>query len=116
MLLSINGKVFSLATKNRLLVTYISANNNDKLHSLSLTTGHLSHMKKIYNRLIPKIIPWINAMLYCFPISVVDLLVLKIFYIAVDRETNQGNPNLHLFSVQSGEIIKSLIQKKQSNW
>lgn len=34
----------------------------------------------------------------------------------VDRETNQGNPNLHLYSVQSGEIIKSLIQKKQSNW
>lgn len=46
----------------------------------------------------------------------VDLFILKIFYMAVDRETNQGNPNLHLFSVQSGEIIKSLIQKKQSNW
>lgn len=55
-------------------------------------------------------------MLYCFPIYVVDLLILKIFYITVDTETNQGNPNLHLYSVQSGEIIKSLIQKKQSNW
>lgn len=87
MLLSINGKVFSLTTKNRLLVTFISANNNDKLHSLSLTTGHLYHMKKIYNRLIPKIILWINAMLYCFPIYVVDLLVLKIFY----NCSGQGN-------------------------
>lgn len=75
MLLSIDGKVFSLATKNRLLVTFISANNNDKLHSLSLTTGHLYPMKKIYNRLIPKNILWINAMLYCFPMYMADLLV-----------------------------------------
>lgn len=97
-------------------MTFISANNNDKLHSFSFTTEHLYHVEIIYNRLMPKNIQWTNAMFYCFPIYVVDLLILKIFYITVDRETNQGNPNLHLYSVQSGEIIKSLIQKKQSNW
>ncbi|XP_048747490.2 eukaryotic translation initiation factor 2A-like isoform X2 [Ostrea edulis] len=34
----------------------------------------------------------------------------------VNRETNQGNPNLHLYNAQTGELLKSLIQKKQLNW
>ncbi|XP_061185525.1 eukaryotic translation initiation factor 2A-like [Saccostrea echinata] len=34
----------------------------------------------------------------------------------VNKETNQGNPNLHLYNAQTGDLIKSLMQKKQSNW
>ncbi|KAK3095407.1 hypothetical protein FSP39_014310 [Pinctada imbricata] len=34
----------------------------------------------------------------------------------VNQTTNQGNPNLHLYDATSGDLLKSLIQKKQSNW
>ncbi|RUS75850.1 hypothetical protein EGW08_016371 [Elysia chlorotica] len=34
----------------------------------------------------------------------------------VNREGGAGMPNLHIFDVQTGEIKKSYIQKKQINW
>lgn len=35
---------------------------------------------------------------------------------SVNQEASQGNPNLHIYSIQTGTLIKSLIQKKQTNW
>ncbi|OWF54601.1 Eukaryotic translation initiation factor 2A [Mizuhopecten yessoensis] len=34
----------------------------------------------------------------------------------VNPETKQGNPNLHLYDITTGVMLRSFIQKKQKNW
>lgn len=34
----------------------------------------------------------------------------------VNQETQKGNPNLHLYNVRTGSLVKSLIQRKQTKW
>lgn len=41
---------------------------------------------------------------------------MHVSYISVDKATNQGVPNLHLWDVTSGNCLKALIQKKVTYW
>ena len=37
-------------------------------------------------------------------------------YITATSSNPQGTPNLHIWKSETGELVKSLIQKKQSDW
>lgn len=37
-------------------------------------------------------------------------------YIAATTSNPQGTPNLHIWRSETGELVKSFIQKKQSDW
>ena len=44
------------------------------------------------------------------------VLHIYLFFSPVNRDGGGGMPNLNIFDVETGEIKKSYIQKKQINW
>ena len=46
----------------------------------------------------------------------VAFLITRLISVSVDKETNQGVPNLHLWEVATGKCLKAFIQKKVTYW
>ncbi|XP_076100063.1 eukaryotic translation initiation factor 2A-like [Mytilus galloprovincialis] len=57
-----------------------------------------------------------HAKVQCMKFSPKGSILLLWENYSVNSETQQGNANLHIYNMQSGKLLKNLIQKKQANW